>query len=441
MSPGPAAIALPITVKQKASLLALASDDSRLAKRARIVLGCAAGLAVVEVAQREKTGPTTVRKWRDAFLDSGITALGDAPRRGRPAAEIHLSDEQREVLERYVRRGTVSQRLALRAQIVLLCADGGANTEVAAALNCNAATVGKWRGRFVEDGLDALSDSDRPGAPRSVTDDIVEDLIVRTLESNPKGATHWSTRSMAKKIGISASTVGRVWRALGLKPHLTKTFQLSNDPHFIEKVRDVVGLYMAPPDNALVLCVDEKSQIQALNRTQPVLPLRPGQAERGTPEYHRNGTTTLFAALDRATGTVIGKCYPRHRAAEFRKFLNEIRRRLPPEPEVHIIVDNYATHSAPTVRRWFASNPRFHLHFIPTHSSWLNLVESWFSILTSRQIKRGSHNSVKELIAAIEKFLEAWNEDPTPFRWTKSADCILENVVRSCSETLRAHGD
>jgi transposase len=420
-------------------LEALALDSSRRAKRARVVLGCADGLAVVAVAEREETSPTTVRKWRNAFLDGGLAALDDSPRSGRPTSSIELTAGQRETLERYKRRGTVSQRLAVRARIILACADGGTNEEVAKAVGVGASTVGKWRRRFVEDGVDGLSDSDRPGAPRLVTDDIVEGLIVKTLESTPKGATQWSTRSMAKSIGISASSVGRVWRALGLKPHLSETFQLSTDPHFVEKVRDVVGLYMNPPDNALVLCVDEKSQIQALNRTQPLLPLRPGQAQRGTPEYQRNGTTTLFAALDKATGYVIGKCYPRHRAVEFRKFLDEIRRNVPPDLDVHIVVDNYSTHGAPAVKRWLAKNQRFHLHFIPTHSSWLNLVECWFSILTTRQIKRGSHHSVKELVAAIEEFLEAWNDDPTPFKWTKTADRILENVARSCAETLNVH--
>lgn len=441
MPRGPTAVVPKLTKEQRSSLQALGSDDSREAKRARIVLGCADGIPVMEVAKQEDTSPTTVRKWRDAFLDGGQEALEDAQRSGRPKDGVHLSDDDRAALERYVRRGTVSQRLSLRARIILLCAEGGANTEVADALGVGVATVGKWRRRFIAGGIDALSDADRPGVPRSVTDDIIEELIVHTLETTPKGATHWSTRSMAKKIGVSAATVSRVWRAFGLKPHRSETFQLSTDPHFIEKVRDVVGLYMNPPDNALVLCVDEKSQIQALNRTQPLLPLRPGQAERGTPEYQRNGTTTLFAALDKATGTVIGKCYPRHRATELRKFLNEVRRRVPQNVEVHIVADNYSTHSAPTIKRWFAQNPRFHIHFIPTHSSWLNLVEGWFSILTTRQLRRGSHNSVKELIAAIEEFLEAWNEEPTPFKWTKSTDRILENVARSCAETLRAHDE
>lgn len=439
MPPGPTAVAVPLTPEQAGVLRAVAASSSRVGKRARMVLGCAAGLPVVDVAKKESASPVSVRKWRDAFLDGGISALADAPRKGRPTLQIHVTAAQREVLERYVRRTTVSQRLALRARIVLLCAEGRTNTEVATELNCSGPTVGKWRKRFAEDGIDALSDSDRPGAPRTVTDDMVEDLVVRTLETTPKGATHWSTRSMAKKTGLSPSTVGRVWRALGLKPHLSETFQLSTDPHFVEKVRDVVGLYMDPPDNALVLCVDEKSQIQALNRTQPVLPMRPGQLERRTPEYQRNGTTTLFAALDKATGAVIGKCYPRHRATEFRKFLNEIRRNVPPGVEVHMIVDNYATHSAPAIKGWLAKNPRFHLHFIPTHSSWLNLVESWFSILTTRQIKRASHNSVPELVRCIEEFLDAWNDEPMPFKWTKTADRILENVARSCAETLRTH--
>jgi len=428
-----------LTAKQRASLQVLAADSSRDAKRGRIVLGCADGLPVVEVAEKEGTSPTTVRKWRDAFLHGGLEALSDGRRSGRPTSSIDLTAEQREVLERYERRGTVSQRLAVRARIILQCANGATNEDVAKTVGVGAATVGKWRRRFAEEGVDSLSDSDRPGAPRSVTDDIVEDLVVKTLESTPKGATQWSTRSMAKNTGISASTVGRVWRALGLKPHRSETFQLSTDPHFVEKVRDVVGLYMTPPDNALVLCVDEKSQIQALNRTQPLLPLRPGQAQRGTPEYERNGTTTLFAALDKATGRVIGKCYPRHRAVEFKRFLGEIRRNVPADLDIHLIVDNYATHSAPAVKNWLAKNPRFHIHFIPTHSSWLNLVESWFSILTTRQIKRGSHHSVKALITAIEEFLEAWNENPTPFKWTKTPDRILENVARSCAETLRAH--
>jgi transposase len=442
LRPGPRLAPLELTEGQHAELnLLKVCGNARLAARARIVLACTEGLSILEVARREETTATTVRKWRDAFLSAGVGELADTRRQGRPKDHLQISDEDRALLERYVRRGTASQRLSTRARIILRCAEGRTNKEVAEFAGVTGHTVGKWRRRFVELGVDGLTDSDRPGVPRKITDDMVEDLIVKTLESTPKGATHWSTRSMAKRTGISNTSVGRIWRALGLQPHRTETFQLSTDPHFVEKVRDVVGLYMDPPDNALVLCVDEKSQIQALNRTQPLLPLRPGQVERGTPEYQRNGTTTLFAALDRATGNIIGKCYPRHRAVEFRKFLNEIRRSVPPDVEVHIVVDNYATHAAPTVRRWFAKNHRFHLHFIPTHSSWLNQVEGWFSILTTKQIKRGSHNSVRELKTSIQEFLDAWNEDPTPFTWTKTADRVLENLARSCHGTLETHSD
>jgi transposase len=438
--PGPRAAPVRLTNKQRAELVLAREDgDSRLSARAAIILACAEGLSNNEVARRENATPATVRKWRRAFCADGIKGLRDASRAGRPSVTVQLSDDERETLLRYQRRASVSQSLAARARIVMLCAEGHRDTEVAKMVGVGADTVGRWRQRFAERRLHGLLDDERAGAPRKITDDVVEALVVATLESTPKGATHWSTRSMAEKMGISNSSVGRIWRAFGLKPHRSETFQLSTDPLFIEKVRDVVGLYMSPPDNAVVLCVDEKSQIQALNRTQPMLPLRPGQAERGTPEYQRNGTTTLFAALDRATGNVIGKCFTQHRAVEFRQFLNEIRRHVPPELDVHIIVDNYATHSAPTVKRWLAQNPRFHFHFIPTHSSWLNQVEGWFSILTNRQLKRGSHLSVAELIAAIQEFLDAWNENPTPFKWTKSADRILANVARSCSATLQAH--
>lgn len=442
MRPGPSLPPLDLTDTQRAELAVLRLGDiARLASRARIVLLCAEDLSILEVAKREGSNPKTVRKWRRAFLTDGVEGLRDAERSGRPTERVEVTSAAREELERYVRRGTVSQRLATRARIILACAEGWTDTEVARAVGVAVGTVSKWRRRFLEQGVDGLSDGDRPGRRRKITDDVVEELIVKTLETTPKGATHWTTRSMARKMGIGSASVGRIWRAFGLKPHKTETFQLSTDPHFVEKVRDVVGLYMDPPDNALVLCVDEKSQIQALNRTQPLLPLRPGQAERGTPEYQRNGTTTLFAALDKATGNVIGKCYPRHRATEFRKFLNVIRRNVPPDLDVHIIVDNYSTHSAPTVKAWLARNPRFHIHFIPTHSSWLNLVEGWFSILTTRQIKRASHHSVGELVVAIGEFVDAWNEDPTPFKWTKTADRILANVARSCYSTLEAHGN
>jgi transposase len=291
----------------------------------------------------------------------------------------------------------------------------------------------------VEQRLNGLLDAPRPGIARKITDEDIERLLVATLESQPKGATHWSTREMARHAGISHSSVGRIWRAFGLKPHRSETFKLSNDPLFVEKVRDIVGLYMRPPEHALVLGVDEKSQIQALDRTQPLLPMRPGQAERRTHDYTRHGTTSLFAALDIATGKVIGKTYRRHRACEFRRFLDEIDRSVPANLDVHLIVDNYATHKAPTVQRWYIKHPRFHVHFTPTYSSWLNLVERWFSLLTERQLKRGVHRSVGELERAISAFIEHHNQDPKPFVWTKSADEILEKLGRFCKDTLDLH--
>lgn len=357
-------------------------------------------------------------------------------RRGRPTAKLELTDDERTVLERYVRRGTTAQRLSIRARIVLSCAEGSTNKKAARRLRTSANTVGKWRARFVEARLDGLLDEPRPGAPRKISDDEVEAVVVRTLESTPKGATHWSQRGMAKAVGLGHDSIARIWKAFGLKPHLTETFHLSKDPLLVEKVRDIVGLYMSPPANAIVLSTDEKSQIQALDRTQPLLPLRPGQAERRTPDYERHGTTTLFAALDVATGHVIGKCYPRHRAIEFRKFLDEIDASVPAELDVHLVIDNYATHKAPIIKAWLAKRPRYHLHFTPTHGSWLNQVERWFGLLTQRQIKRGAHKSVGALKAAIEAFLATHNEDPKPFVWTKSADDILAKISRFATRTV-----
>lgn len=360
--------------------------------------------------------------------------------RGRPTARLVVSDDERAVLERYVRRGTTSLRLATRARIVLECATGANNKRVARRLRTTAHTVGKWRSRFIEARLDGLLDEPRPGAPRAISDDQVEAVVVKTLESTPKGATHWSTRGMARAAGMSHDSISRIWRAFGLKPHLTQHFQLSNDPLLIEKVRDIVGLYMSPPDNAVVLCVDEKSQIQALNRTQPLLPLRPGQVERRTHDYERHGTTTLFAALNVTTGKVLGQCHARHRAVEFRKFLDTIDAAAPANLDVHIVLDNYATHKAPIIRAWLAKRPRYHVHFTPTHGSWLNQVERWFGLLTQRQIKRGAHKSVGSLKAAIEAFLLAHNDDPKPFVWTKSADDILASIARFAARTSGAAG-
>jgi transposase len=356
----------------------------------------------------------------------------------RVAVKLVLSDEERAVLERYVRRGTTAQRLSMRAKIVLLCAEGLENQQVARKVRTSAFTVGKWRKRFAAARLDGLLDEPRPGAPRTITDDSVEAAVVKTLETTPRGATHWSTRQLAKAVGMSKSSVQRVWHAFGLKPHKTESFQLSNDPLLIEKVRDIVGLYLAPPDNALVLCVDEKSQIQALNRTQPLLPMRPGQAERRTHDYERHGTTTLFAALDTKTGKVIGECHARHRATEFRKFLDRIDATVPPDLDIHLVVDNYATHKTPIIKAWLAKRPRYHVHFTPTHGSWLNQVERWFGLLTQRQIKRGAHKSVSSLKAAIQEFLDAHNDEVTPFVWTNSADDILASIARFATRTLAA---
>jgi putative transposase len=356
----------------------------------------------------------------------------------RVADEILLSDEERAALERYVRRGTTAQRLVMRARMILLCAEGLESRKVARRLRVSEFTVGKWRRRFAKHRLDGLLDEERPGAPRKISDDAVEAAVVRTLETTPKGATHWSTRQLAKAVGIGKSSVQRIWNAFGLKPHRSESFQLSKDPLLVEKVRDIVGLYMSPPDNAIVLCVDEKSQIQALNRTQPLLPLRPGQVERRTHDYERNGTTTLFAALDTLTGKVIGQCHARHRSTEFRKFLDRIDASVPAEIDVHVVLDNYATHKTPAIKAWLAKRPRFHLHFTPTHGSWINQIERWFGLLTQRQIKRGSHKNVAALISAIEEFLGAHNEDPKPFVWTKSADEILASIGRFATRTSAA---
>jgi transposase len=336
---------------------------------------------------------------------------------GRPKAPLILSDDERQKLETWAARPKSTQRLALRARIILACAEGVDNTDVATRLRVNTVTVGKWRKRFLADRLEGLADEPRPGAPRTITDAMVERVITKTLEEKPKAATHWSTRDMAKAVGLSQTAIGRVWRAFGLKPHLQENFKLSTDPYFVEKVRDVVGLYMNPPENAIVLSVDEKSQVQALDRTQPLLPMTPGQAERRTPDYARNGTTSLFAALNVATGQVIGKCYRRHRQQEFLKSLNEIDAGLPREPgaEIHLILDNYGTHKTPSVKRWFERHPEYHLHFTPTSGSWLNQVERFFGKITEKAIRRGVFRSVPALEKAIMEYLADYNENPRHF--------------------------
>jgi len=359
-------------------------------------------------------------------------------RRGRPVSELALTTDERTTLERWVRRGKTTQSLAQRARIVLACAGGKTNTAVAGEIGVTRLTVGKWRSRFLEQRLDGLLDRPRSGTPRRVSDADVERVLARTLETTPRGATHWSTRSMARASGLSRSTINRIWRAFSLQPHRTETFKLSSDPLFIEKVRDIVGLYMNPPEKALVLCVDEKSQIQALNRTQPLLPMRPGQIERRTHDYVRHGTTSLFAALDVKTGEVIGKCHQRHRAIEFRKFLDQIDAAVPPDLDVHMILDNYGTHKTALIRRWMAKRPRFHMHFTPTSSSWLNLVERWFAELTEKQLRRGVHRSTRELEEAIYSYMKVSNENLRPFKWTKTADEILANLARFCKRTLES---
>jgi transposase len=356
-------------------------------------------------------------------------------RTGRPKKPLVLTNEEREKLEQWARRPKTAQRLALRSRIVLRCAEGLLNRAVARELGITGATVCKWRERFRTARLEGLADEPRPGAPREITDTQVEDLITRTLESTPPQATHWSTRAMARATKLSRPTISRIWRAFGLQPHRTETFKLSTDPFFVEKVRDLVGLYLNPPDHAVVLCVDEKSQVQALDRTRPVLPLRPGVPERQTHDYIRHGTTSLFAALEVATGKVIGKCQRRHRSQEFLKFLREVDCQLPTPAAVHMVMDNYGTHKTPQVKRWFARHPRYHLHFTPTSASWLNQVERFFAEITRRRIRRGTFTHVRELEQAIHDYLEHHNRHPQPFVWTASANDILGKVKRFCERT------
>jgi transposase len=355
--------------------------------------------------------------------------------RGRPIPKLTLTAEERETLEGWAQRRKTAQALALRARIVLACAEGKNNTTVAAALRLCKPTVGKWRGRFVAKRLDGLLDEPRPGAPRQISDAQVERVVTLTLESTPPNATHWSTRLLARRCGMTQSAVSRIWRAFALQPHRSETFKLSRDPLFIDKVRDIVGLYLHPPERALVLCVDEKAQIQALDRTQPLLPMRPGQVERRTHDYERHGTTSLFAALEMASGKVIGECHRRHRAVEFRQFLDTVDAAIPAGLGVHLILDNYGTHKTALIQRWLVRHPRYHLHFTPTGSSWINLVERWFATLTERQLRRGVHRSSRELEAALRQYVETYNQDHKPFAWTKTADEILEAVARFCKRT------
>ena len=356
------------------------------------------------------------------------------------AIPVALSGTDRDLLQGWIRRRKTGQALATRARIVLACAEPGTtNGGVAGRLGVSRATVALWRRRFAERGLDGLLDEPRPGAPRKITDQQVERAVTTTLEASPTNATHWSTRSLARATGLSQTAVCRIWHAFALKPHRAETFKLSTDPLFVEKVRDIVGLYLSPPKRALVLCVDEKPQIQAVERTAPVLPMRPGQSERGTHDYLRHGTLDLFAALDAKTGRVIGACHRRHRATEFRAFLDDIDRSIPSGLEVHLVLDNLRTHKTALIRDWLAKRPRYHLHFTPTSASWINLVEGWFALLTVRQIRRGVFPTVETLEAAIGHYLEATNAEPRPFVWTKSADDILDSVRRFCQRTNDVH--
>ena len=427
---GPAAAVIVLSEDERAELARRAGlPGRRRADRAKIILACAEGMPNAAAARELEVAVKSVSKWRRRFAEQRLAGLEDDAPVGRPKADLVLSEDERARLTRWARRAKTAQYLAMRAKIVLACAEGVMNKQVAADLGVDESTVDRWRARFVAGRLKGLHDEPRPGRPPSVRLDQVEDVIVATLESLPGKDTHWSRASMAAHSGLSRSTIGRIWKDFGLKPHLQDSFKLSTDPFFVEKVVDVAGLYHDPPEKAVVLCVDEKSQIQALDRSQPVLPMMPGMPERRTHDYLRHGVTSLFAAFNIADGTVISELHRRHRATEFRKFLARIDKAVPAGLDVHLVCDNYATHSTPEVKAWLKGHPRFHVHFTPTGSSWMNQVERWFGLLTGKLIRRGVHTSVQALENDIRDWIATWNDNPRPFAWTKTADEILSSLA------------